>query len=186
MKLIVGLGNPGKQYDKTRHNIGFYFLDNYSPIANLTWKKKFNALYVETLIEDTKVIFVKPQTYMNNSGEAVAAFVSFYKIPIEDILIISDDLDLSIGTYRLRAHGSCGGHNGLRSIEMHLKSQNYKRLKVGISNSKTFDTIDYVLGKLSNEELKKLDVLQPIISDILTDYIRFDFENLMCLYNHHN
>ena len=185
MKLIVGLGNPGGQYDKTRHNIGFYFLDHYFPISNLAWKKRFNAMYVETMIEGTKVVFVKPQTYMNNSGEAVSSFVSFYKIPVEDILIISDDLDLPIGSYRLRAHGSSGGHNGLKSIETHLKSQNYKRLKIGISNCKEFDTIDYVLGKFSLEEVKELERLQSVVSDILTDYQRKDYEKLMCLYNHH-
>ena len=127
MKLIVGLGNYGKEYDNTRHNIGFRFLDAYLSVTNVVWKNKFKGLYCEKTINNEKVIFLKPQTYMNLSGESVILFVNYFKIKIEDILVISDDLALPIGTYRLRSQGSAGGHNGLKNIEECLKSNKYNR-----------------------------------------------------------
>ncbi len=186
MKLIVGLGNPGKQYENTRHNIGFYFLDNYVESLNLSWRQKFNSLYAETIVTGEKVIFLKPQTYMNNSGEAVSSFSKFYKINVSDILVISDDLDLPLGQYRLRSHGSCGGHNGLRNIEFNLQSDSYKRLKIGIFDGNIRNTVDYVLGKFTKEEMEVLDSLKTTISNILIDYFKMDFEQLMSRYNHRN
>ena len=115
--LLVGLGNFGKEYDNTRHNIGFRFLDAYLSEINVIWKSKFKGLYCEKTINNEKVIFLKPQTYMNLSGESVLLFVNYFKIKIDDILVISDDLALPIGTYRLRSQGSAGGHNGLKNIE---------------------------------------------------------------------
>ena len=113
MKLIVGLGNPGKEYEKTRHNMGFMFLDHYAKEKGLEInKKKFNGLYIDFVNNGEKTILLKPQTYMNLSGESVRAFVDFFKIPVEDILVISDDLDIKIGKYKLRPTGSSGGHKG--------------------------------------------------------------------------
>lgn len=185
MKLIVGLGNPGREYEKTRHNIGFMTIDNYADKLGVTINKsKFNGLYSEILINGEKVIFLKPQSYINLSGEVIRKFVDFYKININDILIIHDDLDLNIGTYKIKQKGSSGGHNGLKNIELHLGTQEYKRIKIGISNDKNIDTKDYVLGKLSKEENDKLELVEKEVLVILDDYFKVSFSDLMAKYNH--
>lgn len=188
MKLIVGLGNPGKEYENTRHNIGFSFLDYYVMTHNFvgSWKNKYNGLYFETNINGEKTIFLKPQSYMNLSGGVVQQFVKFYKISVEDILIISDDLDLLVGNFKLKGSGSCGGHNGLRDIEKCLGTQNYKRLKIGISNDKLADTKDYVLGKFSKEEKAIYDDLFKSLYVIVDEYFELNFSNLMSKYNSKN
>ena len=188
MKLIVGLGNPGKEYENTRHNIGFMVVDNYiykKTISN-SWKKKFNGVYLETSIKGEKVIFLKPQSYMNLSGGVVSQFVNFYKLNIEDILVISDDLDLITGNYKLKGNGSCGGHNGLRDIERCLGTSEYKRLKVGISKDKNVDTKDYVLGKFSKDDTKIYDGLFDTLIDVIDDYFILPFGDLMSKYNSKN
>lgn len=185
MKLIVGLGNPGREYENTRHNIGFQTIDKYANKLGISIpKSKFNGLYAETLIDGEKVILLKPQSYINLSGEVIRKFVDFYKISISDILIIHDDLDLAVGTYKIKKKGSSGGHNGLKNIELHLGTQEYKRIKIGISNNKNMDTKDYVLGKLSIEEIQKLNEVEDIILQILNDYFKVSFEELMSKYNH--
>ena len=185
MKLIVGLGNPGKEYDNTRHNMGFYFIDNFALKNNIKIdKKKFNGLYNELSINGEKYILLKPQTYMNLSGESVRKFVDFFKIDINDILIISDDMDIPIGTYRLKQKGSSGGHNGLKNIELNLGTQEYKRLKMGISKSGNIDTVDYVLGKLSKDDKEKIKLLTETVDKILVDFSKISFEELMSKYNH--
>ena len=185
MKLIVGLGNPGKEYEATRHNIGFQTIDKYaSKIGVSITKSKFCGLYGETLVDGEKVLLLKPQSYINLSGEVIRRFVDFYKISISDILIIHDDLDLEIGTYKLKQKGSSGGHNGLKNIEVHLGTQEYKRIKIGISNNKNMDTKDYVLGKLSTEEIKKLNEVENTVLQILDDYFKVSFGELMSKYNH--
>ncbi|MBR6112937.1 MAG: aminoacyl-tRNA hydrolase, partial [Bacilli bacterium] len=146
MKLIVGLGNPGKEYENTRHNIGFMVIDRYISKYNyLPYKEKFNGIYYEDNIDGEKVILLKPQKYMNLSGEVVISYLNYFKINVEDMLVISDDLDMPLGKIKLKLSGSCGGHNGLRNIENNIGTQNYKRLKIGISNNKEYDTKDYVL-----------------------------------------
>ena len=158
MYLIIGLGNPGKEYEKTRHNIGFYYLDKFAEENNFSiTKQKFNSLYGETFINNEKHIFVKPQTYMNLSGEAVKKFVDFYNIPSKKILIIHDDLDLQIGTLRLKTNSSSGGHNGLKNIELHLNTREFVKLKVGISKNDDFEVKDYVLGNFSKKEQEILN-----------------------------
>lgn len=185
MKLVVGLGNPGREYENTRHNIGFQTIDKFANKLDVSiTKSKFNGLYGETLINGDKVIFLKPQSYINLSGEVIRRFVDFYKISISDILIIHDDLDLSIGTYKIKQKGSSGGHNGLKNIELHLGTQEYKRIKIGISNNKNIDTKDYVLGKLSKEETENLTKVQDIVLSILDDYFKVSFTELMAKYNH--
>ena len=188
MKLIVGLGNPGKEYENTRHNVGFMVVDNYisRKSINDSWKNKFNGLYLETNVSGEKVIFLKPQSYMNLSGGVVSQFVNFYKLNISDILIISDDLDLLTGNYKLKSNGSCGGHNGLRDIERCLGSSEYKRLKVGISKDKNIDTKDYVLGKLSKEDIKIYDGVLDTLVDVIDDYFKLPFGDLMSKYNSKN
>ena len=131
-----------------------------------------------------KVVLLKPQSYINLSGEVIRKFVDFYKISISDILIIHDDLDLAVGTYKIKKKGSSGGHNGLKNIELHLGTQEYKRIKIGISNNKNMDTKDYVLGKLSIEENETLNAVKNIVLNILDDYFKVSFEELMSKYNH--
>lgn len=185
MKLIVGLGNPGKEYENTRHNMGFMFIDAYAQAkGQVISKSKFNGLYCEFSNNGEKTILLKPQSYINLSGEVVKAFVDFYKINLNDILIINDDLDLPIGKYKLRPTGSSGGHNGLKNIELHLKTQDYKRIKIGISNNKDLDTKDYVLGNISKENKQIIDELTKTVNNIIDDFYKLDFEALMAKYNH--
>lgn len=184
MKLIVGLGNPGREYENTRHNIGFMVLDKFLNKYNInSSKEKFSGIYYEYNINNEKYLLLKPQKYMNLSGEVVRDFVKFFKINIEDILIISDDLDMECGKIKLKLTGSCGGHNGLRNIELHLGTKDYKRLKIGIANNKLMDTKDYVLGKFNKEEQeilsKSIDKGVSIIEELST--VKFD--NIMNKYN---
>ena len=184
MKLIVGLGNPGKEYENTRHNIGYIFIDSLADKLGISIdKKKFNGLYTEAVINNEKVLLVKPLSYMNLSGEVVEKFVNFYKIDINDILVINDDLDLDVGRVRLRLKGSSGGHNGLKNIALHLKTEDFKRLKIGISNNKLIDTKDYVLGKFTKEEKEIINNLKDKIVNLLMDFVNTDFDKLMAKYN---
>lgn len=184
MKLIVGLGNPGKEYENTRHNIGYIFIDSLADKLGISIdKKKFNGLYTEAVINNKKVLLVKPLSYMNLSGEVVEKFVNFYKIDINDILIINDDLDLDVGRVRLRLRGSSGGHNGLKNIALHLKTEDFKRLKIGISNNKLIDTKDYVLGKFTKEDKEIINNLKDKIVNLLMDFVNTDFDKLMAKYN---
>lgn len=184
MKLIVGLGNPGKEYEKTRHNMGFMVLDNYAKEKKLDFlKSKFGGMYTEFNINGEKIILLKPQQYINLSGEVIKKYVDFYKIEIEDILIISDDLDMPFGKIKIKYKGSSGGHNGLKNIEQHLGTNEYRRIKIGISNNKNIDTKDYVLSKLSLEDNEKMICVQKTLNNILNDYFKISFDNLMNKYN---
>lgn len=184
MKLIVGLGNPGKEYVNTRHNMGFMIIDNFAEKNGFEIdKKKFNGLYTEQFIGEEKVIFLKPLSFMNLSGTVIKEFVDYFKIDLEDILVIVDDLDLDFLNYRLRLFGSSGGHNGLKSIEKCLGSSNYKRFRIGISNNKSIDTADYVLGKFSKDQINAINDFLPKTVDILNDFISMDFERVMSKYN---
>lgn len=184
MKLIVGLGNPGKEYEDTKHNMGFMAIDRYAKTKNIEINKsKFNGLYNEFNYNGEKIILLKPQMYINLSGEVIKKYVDFYKIDIDDILIISDDLDLEIGKIKLKYKGGSGGHNGLKNIELNLKTNEYKRIKIGISNNKQIDTKDYVLGRFSFENKKIIDDVISKIPQILDDYLILKFDNLMNKYN---
>lgn len=184
MKLIVGLGNPGKEYESTRHNIGYIFINNFAAKKNLEFsKEKFNGSYTEYTANNEKIILLKPLSFMNLSGEVVEKFVNYFKIDINDILIINDDLDMDFGKVRLRKSGSSGGHNGLKNISLHLNTENFKRLKIGISNNKNIDTKDYVLGKFTKEEKEIIEKLKDKINNLLEDFIVLDFDRLMSKYN---
>ena len=152
MKLIFGLGNPGSEYANTRHNIGFIMLDDY--IGEYKWSKKFNGLYIEKNINGEKYVFVKPLSFMNLSGGVVSSFVNYYKVSYKDIIVIHDDLDLPVGKIRIKVNSSAGGHNGVKDIIKSLNTQEFMRIKVGISNNKNIDTKDYVLGNFSKSDLK--------------------------------
>lgn len=167
--LIVGLGNPGDEYKHTRHNVGFMAIDALAP-KDSTWKKEKNALTTRAQINGINAIFVKPQTYMNNSGDAVGALMAFYKIPIENLTVIHDDMDLKIGTFRVKTGGGSAGHNGIKSIDTHVGNE-YRRIRIGISHPRDFnspiDPADWVLGKFEDEQLKQIDsVLKSINSSI--------------------
>ena len=174
MKMIVGLGNPGLKYKKTRHNIGFMIIDIFLPEAK--WQKKFKALYFEKNIGLDKVIFVKPQTYMNVSGETVRCFADYYKINVQDILVIHDDLDIEIGKYKIKKDSSSGGHNGIKSIIDHMKSDNFCRLKIGISNDKKVETKSYVLAKFSKIEKELINQNTQIYNNIINSFISNGFD----------
>ncbi len=184
MKLIVGLGNPGHEYEKTRHNVGFMAIDSIANYYNITLNKtKFSGRYGELVLKGEKIILLKPEKYMNLSGEVVRDFVNFYKLKVEDILVICDDLDTSVGTYRLRFKGSSGGHNGLKNIELNLSTKDYKRLKIGISNNKSIDTKDYVLGSFTSDEFNKIKPIIEEVPNIIEDYLSLPFDNVMNKYN---
>ncbi len=184
MKMIVGLGNPGKEYENTRHNMGFIVLDNYAKNLNtVIEKKKFNGLYSVCNIGGEKVLLLKPLSYMNLSGEVVQSFVNYYDIDYSDVLVISDDLDLDFLDYRLRLFGSSGGHNGLKSIENSLGSNMFRRFRIGISNNKDIDTKDYVLSKFKKDDLNRINDFLPLSVDILNDFVSISFEKLMSKYN---
>lgn len=184
MKLIVGLGNPGKEYEDTRHNAGFKFIDEYAKSKGLTFNQnKFKGLYTTFINNGEKIILLKPQKYMNLSGEVVRDFVNFFKIKTDDILIICDDLDTPLGKIKIKYKGSSGGHNGLKNIEQNLNTNEYKRIKIGISNDKNEDRINYVIGKMPKEDLNKLNEVTSRSPEILEDYLNLKFDNLMNKYN---
>lgn len=185
MKLVVGLGNPGKEYINTRHNIGFELIDFIAKKENYTFKfdKKFNCEIADTSIDGEKVIIIKPYSFMNLSGSVVSKIISFYDIDINDILVIQDDLDMEFGKIRISYDSSSGGHNGIKNISECLGSQKYIRLKIGISNDKEIDTKDYVLGKFSKEEKEKLVHIYEKIDNILSDFVCMNIEELKMKYN---
>ena len=184
MKMIVGLGNPGVEYKNTRHNMGFMIIDNFADSLGIKIdKKKFNGLYNVGFYNGEKFLMLKPQSFMNLSGEVVKSFVSYFDISLDDILVISDDLDLDFLNYRLRLFGSSGGHNGLKNIEAHLGSNRFKRFRIGISNDKSIDTADYVLGKFSKDDLDNIKKFFVTSNSILADFLNYDFEKLMSKYN---
>lgn len=160
MIAIVGLGNPGKDYIDTRHNVGFKTIDLLAERNNISMNKiKFKSVYGEGFIEGKKVLLVKPQTYMNNSGIAVRELCDFYKLSLENVIIIVDDIDIDFAKIRIRKKGSAGTHNGLKSIIYHLKDENFPRIKIGIGKKKeNQDLADFVLGPFTKEEQKDIDI----------------------------
>lgn len=167
MFVIVGLGNPGKKYENTRHNAGFIMIDALADKYGISVKeKKHKALCGTGVIEGVKVLLVKPETYMNLSGESVGEIMNFYKLdPEEEMLVIYDDISLAPGNIRIRKKGSAGGHNGIKSLIAHLGTQNFMRIKVGVGEKpKDWDLADYVLGHFSEEDMKELkDVTGSVI-----------------------
>ena len=160
MYLIVGLGNPEPEYSYTRHNMGFDVINKIAKKCEIDISRtKFNGLYGSGIIKDEKVILLKPQTYMNLSGQSIKPFVDFYKIPLENVIVVYDDISLDVGKLRIRAKGSAGGHNGIKNIIQHLGTDVFPRVKVGVGEKpKGMDLADYVLGHFSKDE-------QPLIRE---------------------
>ena len=184
MKLIVGLGNPGKEYEKTRHNVGFMVLDQLASDLNVSISNtKFKGEYVKFKHMGEDVILLKPMTYMNNSGESVIQVMNFFKIDVEDILVIYDDLDMPTGKLRLRERGSAGGHNGIKSIIAHVGTQQFKRIRVGIDRHPRIPVVDYVLGKFNNEETPLIEEGVRRASKAAQLYLEKDFKISMNVYN---
>lgn len=167
MFVIVGLGNPGKKYENTRHNAGFIAIDALAEKYGIRIEeKKHKALCGTGVIEGVKVLLVKPQTFMNLSGESVRAVLDFYKLdPEEEMLVIYDDISLAPGNIRIRKKGSAGGHNGIKSLIAHTGTQNFMRIKVGVGEKPSgWDLADYVLGHFTEEDCTKL---KEIMSDVI-------------------
>ena len=185
MKLVVGLGNPGLRYKNTRHNVGFQLLDYIAKNNNISFlRNKFNGDYAEISVNGERVILLKPKSFMNLSGEVVERFVSFYKIDLKDILVIQDDIDMNFGRIKIVFDSSSGGHNGIKDIEKHLDSRKYTRLKIGVSNDKSIDTKDYVLGKFTDSEKDILLSIDKNLVNIIDDFCTMSLERLMSKYNH--
>ena len=171
MKLIIGLGNPGKEYKKTRHNAGFLTIDKI--ISNIQYpisSSKFNADISQGIIDDEKIILAKPQTFMNNSGQAVRAVLDYYKIDPKDIIVIHDDLDIPLGEYKISKNKNSGGHKGVQSIIDHLGTKDFTRFRIGImiENKKT-PTEKFVLERFSKEEMEVVNgVIEEITKNIST------------------
>ena len=185
MYIIVGLGNPGRKYEKTKHNAGFIALDMFAKRHGVSLdKEKFEALYCKTRIDGEDVLLVKPQTYMNLSGEAVSAFVNFFKIPPENLVVVYDDVELELGVIRIRAKGSAGTHNGMRNIVQLLHDTNFPRMRIGVGNDKTMELYEYVLAPFSEEQLK--DSIYPVaetVCDALDCFIKEGVDKAMNKYN---
>ena len=186
MYLIVGLGNPEKDYEKTRHNMGFNVINKLSEKYNIAvTKSKFKALYGQGIIEGEKVILVKPQTFMNLSGEAVIEFVNFFKIPEENLLVIYDDFDTEPGKIRIRKFGTAGSHNGMISIIENVKIEKFPRIRIGIGKpkDKNIDMISHVIGFVSDEDRKVLEEGVKMGAEAVSEMMKNGIDSAMNKYN---
>ena len=182
--MIVGLGNPGKEYERTRHNVGFDVVDAFARQYGIeVKKKKFGGLVGDGMIGGKKVLLVKPQKYMNLSGQVVATAVGFYRLSIDKIIVVTDDMALEPGRIRLRAKGSAGGHNGLSDIKNKLGSQDYARLRVGIGRSEYIIARDYVLGRPTADEKELIDEAVKRSKEALFCWVNEGIEPAMNKYN---
>jgi PTH1 family peptidyl-tRNA hydrolase len=183
--LIVGLGNPGDNYSRTRHNAGFRAIDILGKKLGIKIDRaKYRGLYGQGSYGDQKVVLLKPQTFMNLSGEAVRGILDFYKEDIENVVIIFDDIDLEIGKIRIKERGSAGTHNGMKSIVQHLGSENFSRIKVGIGKPReNIDLVSHVLGKFPEEELKVLEGSTDNAVDATIMVIKDEISKAMNKYN---
>ena len=182
MKIIAGLGNPGEKYETTRHNVGFITADLLADAFDTEISLKgMLCLYNTFRVNGEKILVVKPQTYMNLSGDCIGQLARYYKVANEDILIIADDLSLPVGTMRFRSKGSSGGHNGLKSIIAHLGGDDFPRLKIGIGRGD--DVIDYVLGHFGKEEWEKISEMMTLAVDAVKLWITDGDEAVMNRYN---
>ena len=184
MYIIAGLGNPGKEYSGTRHNVGYDAIDclveKYNEKLN---KLKFNSVYCEIKINGEKVMLVKPVTFMNRSGIAVSEIINYFKVPVENLIVIYDDIDIPVGTLRIRPHGSAGTHNGMKSIISLLGDDKFPRIRIGIDRNPNMDLADYVLQRFSADERYKIDTIVKSASEAAEEIIRSNLDSAMQKYN---
>lgn len=185
VKWIVGLGNPGKQYATTRHNIGFKALDRFAEKVNTVIdQKQCHALIGTGHALNHKIVLIKPMTYMNLSGEAVRAYMDFYKVSLEDMIVLYDDLDTNFGGIRLRYKGSAGGHNGIKSIIQHTGTQSFNRIRLGISRPLPgYEIADYVLSPFKKSDIQTLDQVLDQTCDALLYALEHPFDKVMAKFN---
>ena len=185
MYIIIGLGNPEPEYSNTRHNMGFDVINKLAKENEISLNRtKFNAIYGTGIIEGEKVILIKPQTFMNNSGESAKEFVDFYKEPLDNLMVIFDDMDTEAGTIRVRAKGGPGSHNGMKSMVNCLNSENFARIRIGIGRPvEEYDRIDYVIGQIDGEEKKILEEGQAEAVEAIKYWIKNGIDNTMNTYN---
>ena len=185
MKVIVGLGNPGREYAQTKHNVGFMLVDALADkLGIFNWQEKFDALIAEGRLGTEKILLVKPQTYMNDSGRAVGPLMNWYKLPPEDLIVAHDDMDIPAGTIRIRKKGSAGGHNGIKSVLAHLGDEHFSRVRIGIGRPLPgWTVINHVLAPFQEEDVPKIkeaiQYLLPAVECIVTE----DTDKAMNLYN---
>lgn len=185
MHLIVGLGNPEGEYARTRHNMGFDTINKIAKNNNIEMNKnKFNSLYGTGTIEGEKVVLLKPQTYMNLSGNAVRDFMNFYKIKEDELIVIFDDLDIEPGIIKIRKKGSSGTHNGMKSVIHEIQTENFTRIRVGIGNPKyKNDLLNYILTRISDEEYKILESATENAAKAVNEIIKNGIDSAMNKYN---
>ena len=185
MYLIVGLGNPEEEYSNTRHNMGFNTINKLAKQYNIEINKsKFKSLYGNGIIEKEKVILLKPQTYMNLSGTAIKEAMDFYKINKEELIIIYDDIDIEPGIIKIRKKGGPGTHNGMKSVVNEINTQDFTRVRVGIGMpSNTSDLINYVIGKISKDDIEKLEDGTTKAKDALIEIIKNGVDTAMNKFN---
>lgn len=185
MKIIIGLGNPGRQYDDTRHNAGFMVVDKFADKHGVDISKaRFNALLGEVFVNGEKVVLVKPMTYMNNSGQAVGEVLNFYKPDLEDIIVVVDDIEIELGMLRIRAKNGKGTHNGLKSIFAHLKTDDYAKMKLGVGKFKRdMDLADFVLARPSKEDDEIIDDLIDRAVEALDEFTASPIDIVMNKFN---
>ena len=185
MYLIIGLGNPEEEYSKTRHNMGFNTINKIAKKYNIEISKnKFQGLYESAIIEGKKAVLIKPQTYMNLSGNCVQEFVNFYKIEKENIIVIYDDMDIQPGTIKIRKQGGPGGHNGMRSIIKMLGTEEFPRIRIGIGRPKhNGDEINYVIGAIPEEEIPKLEEGTEKAKEAVIEIIKNGIDSAMNKFN---
>lgn len=184
-KVIIGLGNPGKGYAATRHNVGFLVIDELSRRLNIPVStSRFKGYLGEGIVDGQKVLLLKPQTYMNLSGESVRELLDWYKVDPSEIMIIYDDLDLPVGQLRLRLKGSAGGHNGVKSIILHTNTDEIKRIKIGINRPPAgWSVADYVLSKFAPDEVEEMVKVIHRAADAAEEWLTEPFEKVMNKYN---
>ena len=184
MKLIVGLGNPGKKYDGTRHNVGFVVIDRLASAPGVGKSQdRFDAEVAEWHEDGEKILLMKPQTFMNLSGRSVREAVDFYQLEHEDLLVVCDDMSLPLGKLRFRARGTHGGHNGLRDIQSHLGTNEYARLRIGVDAPDENDAVDHVLGKFKPSERSAIEDAVQLAVQGTALWVRHGIEKCMNQYN---
>tara|TARA_B100001175_G_scaffold21727_1_gene16316 strand:- start:1579 stop:2163 length:585 start_codon:yes stop_codon:yes gene_type:complete len=184
--LILGIGNVGDEYDNTRHNIGFDVLDELSKLLNVNFESVKLAQRAESKFKGKKIILIKPNNYVNNSGKSLLYWSNKEKVSADNILVICDDLNLYFGNIKIKSSGTAGGHNGLKDIEDYLGTSNYPRVRVGISNNKKASMSDYVLGKWTESEQNHIKKIITISTDIIFSFIQTGIERTMNFYNKKN